>query len=1185
MLQQFGCGNAAREIAAFRPWGRYSRAPGRSCQSAFSQALPGFASPSGAVLSILFAIVAAFSLLAGSSGAKAQNGVLMKGDAVVTGFSGIKPADAPLPEGASPLDEFFIDLDGPSAQILSLAAPGNTPSGQLISAPPALQIYARQIGQVFATALDDGLGAGVPNIYLGQTAAYGLHIVLPDNDGDGWPERIKTGAAGTQWMPGQFGSNPEGGPGAIYKVDGISGEVTLFATLPGNSGVGIGDIVFDKDTRQFFLSDLDNGLIYRLDDTGNVIDSFDHGRDGRPADGLDTVDDDGETANIENAAFDIEKPETWGFTQEERRVHGLAIREGRLFYAADDQVWSVGVSQDGFGEVQWELDAEHEEADGPITDMLFDNDGRLYLARRGEQRGSYDFSVYAEPEKSDVVRYALEDPDDPATKSRWVEDPEEYAIGMPEDHRQAEGGIALGYPYDETGFMRYGSCGQMLWSTGHRLRESVPPEDGAEPEYDVHGLQGNDISLVRPENVPPTQSYFTDYDGFFGDAAKSGHVGDIEIWQPCEGESKPDFGYLPPGIVPPGDIPPDLPPEFPPGYDYETNLELTKRADPKECYAWFGGWLCEYRIRVINTGPDDYFGPVMVEDWLPANPAGAVMGFSPTPPWSCWSTGATAYSCFRPSVFLAPGASIGLTAYVWVPQDYDKCHVRNAAAIQWAPGGTQWNTDPFDDDDTANALIPSEECEDPEEETDLKIYKRALLDCFEHDGGLRCGYRVTVENQGPGAYNGNIVVDDTVPAGTNAIFSGPPGLWTCPGASPNYTCTAAGVSLPSPGDSVSFTVRVDLTHERAKELGCHVRNRVKITQAPGGSPMNTDPTNDTASAVANVPDELCTDEPEKTDLMIYKRALLCYRTEDSLRCSYRVTVRNGAGHYNGDIKVEDTIPAGMSATFSSPDWNCGGASPTYTCTHPAASLVPGEAKSFIVRVDFTPEQARQYQCRVRNRVKITEAPGGTPLNTNPANDTANAIGVVPEELCDPDRRANLMIEKKANPEFCTQADDGWWCSWAIKVRNMGPGAYAGPIVLDEALPGEPVSAIWNLPWNCVGNGGGGGGAACTHPNAGGLNPNSSRTLNLSVLLSNELVKEKNCALANVAKIQTPVPGSPKNFNPGDDVAGHAAKVPDEFCEKEPTNLELQKHGLQPECNIENGQYRCPFDVVVINKGP
>src|SRR5262245_19564286 len=56
--------------------------------------------------------------------------ILAQGDAVVTGFSGIKPLDAPVRSGADPLDSFFIDLDGPSMQILQLGALEGRPQGQ-----------------------------------------------------------------------------------------------------------------------------------------------------------------------------------------------------------------------------------------------------------------------------------------------------------------------------------------------------------------------------------------------------------------------------------------------------------------------------------------------------------------------------------------------------------------------------------------------------------------------------------------------------------------------------------------------------------------------------------------------------------------------------------------------------------------------------------------------------------------------------------------------------------------------------------------------------------------------------------------------------------------------------------------------------------------------------------------------
>jgi len=107
-----------------------------------------------------------------------------------------------------------------------------------MAAPSTLKVLAKEVGQVFPITLDD---SAIPNIYLGQTAAFGLQIVGPGNN------RLRKGQAGARWMPGQFGA--AGGPGSIYKIDGHTGAVTLFASIPGNGGAGLGDIVFDKASR------------------------------------------------------------------------------------------------------------------------------------------------------------------------------------------------------------------------------------------------------------------------------------------------------------------------------------------------------------------------------------------------------------------------------------------------------------------------------------------------------------------------------------------------------------------------------------------------------------------------------------------------------------------------------------------------------------------------------------------------------------------------------------------------------------------------------------------------------------------------------------------------------------------------------------------------------------------------
>lgn len=1073
-------------------------------------------------------------LLTTTTPVAAQSAVLDRGDAVVTGFSGIKPSPAPLPEGASPLDEFFIDPDGASAQVQTFVAPGS-PQGQLISTPAKLQIKARQVGQVFAITVDDGRGGTPPNIYLGATSAYGLQIVLPDADADGAPERITKGAAGAAWMAGQFGLEAGGGPGTIWKVDGQTGAVSVFAALPDNSGPGIGDVVFDHASRQFFASDLDTGLIWRISETGQMLGSFDHGIAGRSAHGLAAAGDDGSRIDIQNPAFDSQDPETWALTAKPRRVHGMAIDGGRLYYAVDGQVWSIGVSASGFGDdARWELHAAGLAGDGPITDMTFDTNGRLYLAQRGAQRASYDYSVFAESEKSNVVRYRRETPDDPSTPGVWVAQPETYAIGLPAEHHHAVGGLALGLAHDTDGRVRYGACGQMLWSTGHRLRSGA--NDTEVGEADVHGLQGQDAMFVRPLNTPPQQSYFADYDGLFGDAAKSGHMGDVEIWQPCERGASivTPTGPFPPGILLPGD---GMLPEFPPHYSFHTNLRLTKRAAPDTCALFFSGWLCRYTVQVTNTGPDNYFGPIVVRDWLPATPPGALMGFD----WTCANIGPSDNRCWRLGVFLSPGASTSMTAYAWVPDSYPKCHLTNAARIEWAPPGSIWNSDPTDDIDFATALIPAMDCDQGGKKTDLKIYKEPALACFEWQGHIRCAYKIRVENQGPGAYNGNIVVEDTVPNGATAIFSGPGWTTPCPNAGPVYTCPYPGASLPNIGDAVNLIVRVDLPPALAKQLGCKVKNEARITQAPGGSDLNTDPMNDMASATALVPAKICNPPLKQSNLKIRKTALRlpCLKHPGKDWCvGFRIEVTNtGPDAFNGQITVTDSHVIGTTMFIGGPGWSCMGD----TCQTTAAVNLqknPPSADSIALTVTLagTAAEAKEMNCKLTNKARVDD-PLGLPKNAIAADDTDEVTVDLPEKFCSkPMPKTNLRLTKAVDANGCLPGEGVSHCYYNVTVTNTGPGDYNDKIVVNEFIPAGTTGVF---SWNCMGG-------TCTHDPVL-LKPGERVVMGAQINVPNSLAKQLKCKVLNLAKITYAPGGSDQNTDATDDQDQATADLPAALC--------------------------------------
>ncbi|TGW04805.1 hypothetical protein EN788_50800, partial [Mesorhizobium sp. M2D.F.Ca.ET.145.01.1.1] len=172
-----------------------------------------------------------------------------------------------------------------------------------------------------------------------------------------------------------------------------------------------------------FASNLDTGLIHRIDANGRLIDTFDHGVAGRPAHGLAPVADDGAIMDIQGAAFDTEDPDSWGYTQDERRVWAVSYHGGRLYYSVGEksEIWSVGIARDGTfaGDPRWELTVKADK-DYAVTDIAFDNSGFMYLAQRGPVENRYDYSRFADSGKGEVIRYFRENPDDPSTESVWV---------------------------------------------------------------------------------------------------------------------------------------------------------------------------------------------------------------------------------------------------------------------------------------------------------------------------------------------------------------------------------------------------------------------------------------------------------------------------------------------------------------------------------------------------------------------------------------------------------------------------------------------------------------------------------------------------------------------------------------------------------------------------------------------
>jgi len=90
------------------------------------------------------------------------------------------------------------------------------------------------------------------------------------------------------------GSNDAAAGGSVYKLDGITGQATLFSSIPmqsstlthddcesagteprTNSSPALGNIAYDECNNQYFVTSFEDGRIYRLDANGNILDSYD----------------------------------------------------------------------------------------------------------------------------------------------------------------------------------------------------------------------------------------------------------------------------------------------------------------------------------------------------------------------------------------------------------------------------------------------------------------------------------------------------------------------------------------------------------------------------------------------------------------------------------------------------------------------------------------------------------------------------------------------------------------------------------------------------------------------------------------------------------------------------------------------------------------------------------------------
>ena len=1066
-----------------------------------------------------------------NAGARAAEGIIQRGDAAVTGFSGTL-AEKNIPADVHPLDRTFINLDGNALQIFDLSVLGTGPRGQVSDALPKLQIKAREFGQVFGVTLDDGGASKTPNVYATSTSMFGLQIVKEGANGK--LERLVNGAAGAKWMPGQFGLDKDGTPGSIYKIDGKTGAVSLFAKVRfddrDNAGPGLGNISFDRKTQQLFVSDLETGLIHRFTLDGKERDVYDHGMIGRKAQKLEPVAyDSSRRMDIASPAFNSEDIATWGFADERRRVFGLAVSAGRLYYSVAEgaSVWSVSIDAEGdFGtDARIELEIGKAYPGTNITDIVFDGNGMMYLSQRGVASGSYDYAKFASPQQAFVMRFAWDE-----KEGRWAAKPQEYAIGLAKEHNATLGGIALNYGYDKNGNINYGACRQTLWSTGEHLREGEDVQrvalGGAKI---VHGLQGHYKSRVRPDNEPPYQSWFLDYDNRHQDADAFGHVGDVAIYAPCEGSSAP--------VELLEDKPHYINPEFPYPAD-DAGLLLDKR-----CYAGAIGGKIRCTISVRNVSTAVLTENVVITDAtrIMAGPgAGALVPIIASsvsnPGINCTPTPTLNFACTIPVALLLPGDVASFD--VWI-NTFDlalggNMGFRNCAVLHHAAG---W----------AKACA--------EGGTDIVVEKIGPGTCLP---GLACKFGLSIKNAGLMPYAGDVLLADAMFVG-GAVVNAP-----VTAVNPPIACTVGNINqLPftcvtplvlAPGEEHFHWVDVTMPAPGGyvAENCFGVLDPAMLPPGPLPPPLlmgGAGPSGNPACVWVDVP--VPAHNLKVTKTATGAGAGLCNKVGDLLSCTYDIAIINqDLAPVNGIIKFDEKVPATTQALHVGPGWNCVGGPANYACNSLAAVNIPaGGTVTIPAVIDIKATDVEALGCNVPNEVKLTLPVAGAAPNLNPADDTAFANawtfglwwvdgGGVVHVLCDP---TNQKVQKTAKGP-CVQDGSDWQCTYAVTVTNTGPDPYKGPLKLAETFGVAPKNVSFSGPFTCIG-----AGANFTCENAH-VETVKDQVLTLEVKAT--FADDGTCEAPNTAKLTFPNAGTAANRIGTDDAASATAEIPSARCTKD-----------------------------------
>jgi len=337
-------------------------------------------------------------------------------------------------------------------------------------------------------------------------------------------------------------------------------------------------------------------------------------------------------------------------------------------------------------------------------------------------------------------------------------------------------------------------------------------------------------------------------------------------------------------------------------------------------------------------------------------------------------------------------------------------------------------------------------------------------------------YALNVANAGP-APSGPLTITDVLPAGLGLLSAGGAG-WACVAAGQVVTCTSPA-GLPSAGTSL-----VDLFVTVASAALPSVTNTANLTSAsPDPNPANN-ATSDATTVVL------------QADVSIISAHVGGFTVGQN--GTYSLTVTNRGPSPSGSITATDTLPAGLGfVSGAGAGWTCSATGQLVTCTNPTG-LAAGSSSPFSLVVSVTSAAAPAGN----NTATVTAlSPDPTPANNSAADATS---------IFSPGPGADLSITGSHTGTF----GFGQMGQYTLLVKNNGPAAASGPVVVTDQLPTGLTFVSGVAPgWLCSANR-----QAVTCTSAAAMPAGASSTIALTIKLA-----QSACVLTNTASVSSVTP--------------------------------------------------------------